>query len=49
MTSNVGARQLKVLGQGVGFLVQLQELQVQMITLKALLKMLLKKLSHLNS
>jgi ATP-dependent Clp protease ATP-binding subunit ClpC len=39
MTSNVGARQLKDFGQGVG-LVQLQELQVQMITLKALLKML---------
>jgi hypothetical protein len=30
MTSNVGARQLKDFGQGVGF-VQLQELQMLMI------------------
>jgi ATP-dependent Clp protease ATP-binding subunit ClpA len=38
MTSNVGARQLKDFGQGVG-LVQLQELQMLMIILKVLLKM----------
>jgi ATP-dependent Clp protease ATP-binding subunit ClpC len=38
MTSNVGARQLKDFGQGVGF-GTLQELQMLMIILKVLLKM----------
>ena len=40
MTSNIGARQLKDFGEGVGFATSCQKLHKQMIIQKALLKML---------